>query len=205
MRYIDFRNLFKEYAVFSISDIRRLAPQLDFRRLHEWQGKNYIRNVVRGYYVFSDKITDASGRYEIANRIYAPSYVSCESALAQYNFIPETVYAVTSVSTRKTSLFHTADGDYSYRALKASVFFGYTVIYLYGRPVRMAAPEKAVLDYLYLNPYLNTPADIESVRLNTAAFTAAVKRSTFENFIERFACAALARRARLFMKVMGYD
>ena len=44
----------------------------------------------------------------VANKIYSPSYISLETALSYYGLIPESVYALTSVSTRKTISFNKA-------------------------------------------------------------------------------------------------
>src|SRR3990167_6547201 len=41
----------------------------------------------------------------IANRLYAPSYISFEYAMSRYGLIPESVYAVTSATSRITRTF----------------------------------------------------------------------------------------------------
>jgi predicted transcriptional regulator of viral defense system len=105
MQYLEFQNVLKDFTVFSLADIRQVEPGFHRRRLNEWQEKGYIKKVVKGHYVFSGQELDERGLFEIANRIYAPSYVSFEMALSYYGLIPESVFAITSASTRKTSRF----------------------------------------------------------------------------------------------------
>ena len=66
--------------------------------------------------------------FMLANRIYQPSYISRESALAHYLVIPESVLGVTSVSSRKTRQFETQWGRLTYRSIKPGLMFGYRVV-----------------------------------------------------------------------------
>src|SRR3989338_4756706 len=50
----------------------------------------------------------------IANRLYAPSYISFEYALARYGIIPESVYTVTSATTRITREFIVNNKSFTY-------------------------------------------------------------------------------------------
>ncbi len=105
MKYQQLRSRFKNHLVFSLSDIRKIEPNFYRVRLNEWQNHGYIKKLRRGYYLFADTPLDEPALSLIANRLYAPSYVSFESALSRHGLIPEGVYAVTSASTRKTAVF----------------------------------------------------------------------------------------------------
>lgn len=86
---------------------------------------------------------------EIANRIYAPSYVSLEYALAYYRFIPETVYTVTSATTKITREFTVEGKSYEYSRIKSKAYTGYRLIKEGQAKILMAVPEKALVDYCY--------------------------------------------------------
>jgi len=86
---------------------------------------------------------------EIANRVYQPSYVSLEYAMMYYHIIPDTVYSVTSVTTKTTREFIINNVSYTYSRIKKSSFTGYIKKYLNGNIVLIAEPEKAFIDYLY--------------------------------------------------------
>lgn len=88
-------------------------------------------------------------QYLIANKLYQPSYISLETALAHYGIIPETIYGITSVTTKATQEFETPRATMSYQRIKGSSFMGYKSIILEGVVVLIASPEKALADYLY--------------------------------------------------------
>ena len=86
---------------------------------------------------------------EIANRLYTPSYLSLEYAMAYYRMIPETVCSITSVTTRGTRTF-TAEGRcYEYSRIKRKAFTGYRNLKTDAGVILIAEPEKAFVDYLY--------------------------------------------------------
>lgn len=86
---------------------------------------------------------------EIANRVYSPSYVSLEYAFMYYGIIPETVYDITSVTSRSTREFVVNNMSYTYRKIKKNAFSGYLGKSINGNIVLIAEPEKAFVDYLY--------------------------------------------------------
>ncbi|MEK7122434.1 MAG: hypothetical protein AAB855_01105 [Patescibacteria group bacterium] len=84
----------------------------------------------------------------IANALYQPSYLSFEYALSKYGVIPESVYTLTSATTKPTRVFSANGQTFSYHTIARAAFTGYR---LSGgaHPVLMAEPEKALVDYLY--------------------------------------------------------
>ena len=86
-----------------------------------------------------------------ATKLYAPSYVSLEMALHHYGIIPEAVFTVTSVTTRKTKSFSTPLGTFSFQKIKKEAFGGFETVLREGVSFNLAVPEKAVVDFLYLN------------------------------------------------------
>lgn len=87
--------------------------------------------------------------YLIANRLYQPSYISLEKALSYYGIIPETVYAITSVTAKSTKEFETPGVLFTYQRIKQEAFTGYQAKRLEGTVVLLAEAEKALADYLY--------------------------------------------------------
>jgi hypothetical protein len=178
---------FRDFTVFSIRDIRRLDPSFHRRRLTEWQAKGYIRKVIKGHYILADRPVDESALFEIANRIYRPSYISLESALAHYQLIPESAFGVTSVSTRRSYLFSGSLADFRFRTVKPDLFFGYEIVF------------ERVLDFLYLNPGIGSPADFESLRLDFLRFRETVSLRAFTTAAKRFPGRAFGFRADRFL------
>jgi len=78
MQYLEFQKAFNNFTVFSLADIRQVEPGFYCRRLNEWQKKSYIKKIIKGWYIFSGLAINESVLFEIANRIYSPSYISFE-------------------------------------------------------------------------------------------------------------------------------
>jgi len=187
MKYIELREKLKDITVFSIKDIEKSADKrFHRRRLNEWQDKDYIKKIVKGYYIFSDLKTDDNVLYKIANKIYDPSYISLETALSYYGLIPESVYALTSVSTRKTSTFNTTIAVFNYRKVKNNLFFGYVIEKHDSEVYKMASPEKAILDLLYLKSDIRSCSDFESLRINSGNFIEIIDREKLFNYLKPY-------------------
>ncbi len=85
----------------------------------------------------------------VANKLFRPSYISLETALAHYRAIPESVYGITSVTPLTTKTFHALGSAFSFQKIKKAVYFGYLPIEVDGTTVLIAGKEKALADYLY--------------------------------------------------------
>lgn len=203
MKYIEFKDALKEFTLFSVKDIRKIEPGFDKRRLSEWSDKNYIRKIIRGYYIFSDLALDENVLFEIANKIYSPSYVSLQVALSRYHLIPESVYEITSVTTRTTQLFKTPTASFSYRSIKPHLFFGYELVDYNQKTYKLAEVEKAILDYLYYNPSLKLEHDFESIRIDADSFHEQVKEDKLRSYLSQYKQKAFEKRVGDFLRFMS--
>ncbi len=114
--------------------------------VHRYATRGALLKLRNGLYALADH---PPSELVIANRLYAPSYVSFEFALAYYHVIPEAVYALTSATSRPTRMLTAAGKRFIYSHLKPSAFAGYEPVRLGGDTVFIATPEKALVDYLY--------------------------------------------------------
>lgn len=110
--------------------------------LTRYKQAGYLMSPRRSVYYLANEVDDT---YKIANKIYSPSYISLDSALSKYDCIPETVYTITSVTTKATREFIDDKIVYRYYRIKKEAFTGY---HKEGDTL-WADPEKAVVDYLY--------------------------------------------------------
>jgi predicted transcriptional regulator of viral defense system len=129
-----------------------------------------------GFYVLKDS---HPSHYLIANKLYQPSYVSLEYALSHYGIIPETVYGVTSVTTKATREFETPVGSFSYQRIKQGAFTGYTLRQIHGEKVLIAEAEKALADYLYF-------VDLKKVSLNDRLELKNISRKKLAGYVKMF-------------------
>lgn len=87
--------------------------------------------------------------WRLANRLLQPSYISLETALAHYGVIPESVYAVTSVTPKITRSFEALNLSFLFHRIKKEAYRGYRPLEIRGETVLVGEPEKAMADYLY--------------------------------------------------------
>jgi predicted transcriptional regulator of viral defense system len=198
MIFLEFKNKLHKLGVFSLADIALFYPAFDSRRLFEWQNKGYIFKLRNGWYCFSDLEKGELFSFFVANRIYRPSYISLESALSYHNVIPEAVYSICSVTTNKTMIFGTSIGEMRYNTLHSRLYFGYEIIYLNEKPVNIACPEKAILDFLYLHHY-NSKEELIDSRFSMDNISV----DTMNNLLEKFKNKALEKRVKTLIN--AYD
>ena len=140
----------------------------------------------------------------LANRIYEPSYISRESALAHYLVMPESVLGVTSVSSRKTKQFDSEWGRFSYRSIKPVLMFGYRV-FEQDKMIKykIASLEKAVLDYLYWNKRIDSYDDFTGLRWNRQELLGLEDNPLFKKYLKIFNNKALDRRVHLLLEYVN--
>ena len=155
MNYNQFKKAVQDKPLIYTRDLALggKSKQVVRNQLTRWQANGLVIKLRRGVFILNpnDRKILPSRTY-LANQFYGPSYVSLEYALNYYSFIPEAVTDLTSVTTRKTLRIENKLGTFTYQHLKKNVFAGFKMI---KDDVKltffMAEPEKAVVDFCYLN------------------------------------------------------
>jgi len=88
----------------------------------------------------------------VADHVTAPypSYVSLQTALYQHGMIDQIPEITYLVSLARSSRIDTGVGTYSVHHVQPELFGGFTIDPQSG--IKMATPEKALVDFLYLSP-----------------------------------------------------
>ena len=107
-----------------------------------------IIRVKKGLYVFGEALRERPySRELLANLVYGPSFVSLDSALAYHGLIPERVASLTSVTTKRPTVFDTPVGSFIYRqAPKGYFHLGMDRVEEGNVAFLIAVPEKALAD-----------------------------------------------------------
>ena len=158
--WVEFHAKMRPFRVFSIQDVKKQFPSMNLMNLVRWQEKGYVLKLRNRWYAFNDAESNENVGWLAANLIYSPSYVSLHTALSWYNLIPEMIATTTSVTTRKTNKFSTPLGTFNYHSMKPDLFgFGYVLENMdnsgkgAGRKIMLATPQKAILDFFYINSH----------------------------------------------------
>jgi predicted transcriptional regulator of viral defense system len=209
--WVEFYAKMRSFRVFSRGDVEKQFPSMNLMNLVRWQRKGYILRLRNRWYAFNDAESLENIEWLAATLIYTPSYISLHTALSWYNLIPEMIVSTTLVSTRKTNKFSTPLGNFDYHRIKPELFgFGYTLENMdassskrkNSRKIMVATPQKAILDFFYINSFYSSEKDMEDLRLNYAELTKIVNNE-FYRYLERYESRALNSRIRLMTKTYG--
>lgn len=85
-----------------------------------------------------------------------PSYVSLKYALSKYGLIPEGIFSITYITTKKTGEYSSNNFSFVYRNIKDELFFGYEEQKFDGVKYLFAKKYKALFDFIYLTPLRNS-------------------------------------------------
>lgn len=150
LKPIQVQEILKEKGIrlFSPEEFRRLflvtlRASQEFIKDHQSDLFIKLRNGLYGLR------SDPPAELEVANRLYLPSYVSFEYALARYRIIPESVYTITSATPKITREFIAQGKSYEYYRIKKEAYRGYRSEKIGQSTIFIAEPEKALVDYLY--------------------------------------------------------
>ncbi len=204
MNYLDFREKFFDLSLFTPDQVHSWYPGFDRNNFRRWIKKNLLIKLRNGYYTFREYNTSPQYRFYFANKIYKPSYISLHTALAYYGLIPESVVQVTSVSTLKTESFVSDAGDFIYKKISDRLFFGYRGVEINkNKCFFIAAPEKAIIDLLYLYPEYETEADLMQLRFDENILAEAIDKTRLLMMTQRINNNALSERVNKLIKVYG--
>ncbi|MCX6751750.1 MAG: hypothetical protein NT161_03250 [Candidatus Nomurabacteria bacterium] len=140
----------KKLYIFNASDIRSLfgvSSVAASALLHRYKKQGFVVQLKKGFYSFPDILPPD---VYVASKLYTPSYISLEFALSYHGVIPETVYEITSVTTKATRRFEALGKIFSYRKIKKIAYTGYEIQKQKNLSFNIADAEKAFVDTNYL-------------------------------------------------------
>jgi predicted transcriptional regulator of viral defense system len=202
MNFQIFRKTFQNQKAFSRGDIAKEWSGFNFVNLVNWQKKGYLIKLRNSWYAFPDALESEADLFFLANRMCNPSYISLETALRYYNWIPESVFSVTSVTTDKTTEWQTPAGHFIYRSLQPRLYFGYQPIEGQHSTFNIADPEKTLLDFLYFHHNLVEPEDFEGLRLHQEEIAGQLDLNKLHNYLLLFNSAAVEKRWKNLQKTL---
>lgn len=126
-------------------------------KIHRWLREGRLLGLKKGLYaVVPQQQGQLISLPLVANHLYGPSQVSLEFAMSHYGLIPEAVFAVTSVTIKRSRQFDTPLGCFSYQRVPAD-YYAMGIWHIRQNSTQaymMASPEKALCDWLALTPNL---------------------------------------------------
>lgn len=178
MRFLELQKKIKT-NIFTISDVVKYFPNENFialrTQLFRLTKKSLIFRIKRGLYCFNKEKID---ELQLANILYFPSYISCESVLNYYGIIPDVPQGVTSITTITSKKIKTIFGNYYYFKINPKLFFGFDIVKTKNDYLKIAKKEKALLDFFYLRK-INK---IDDLRLNLKEIDFSLYKKYLKNY-----------------------
>jgi len=151
MNLARFGNIPINYATLANELKGYLSPKDKIAALEKQQ---LLIRLKKGVFVVAPEISHIEiSRELIANHLYGPSYISLETALSFHRLIPERVYSVQSVTTKRAKQYNTPLGIFDYRTVPENYFsIGIQQKKSESKSIFLiASPEKAVCDLIVLS------------------------------------------------------
>lgn len=120
-------------------------------KINNLKKKGSLQALKRGLYLHKSPFVENSISKEIiANTMLSPSYISFDYALYYHSLIPESVFDVTSATTKRSKSFKTDNGIFSFKQIKKELFpIGLTIESTKNGNYIIASKEKALCDKVY--------------------------------------------------------
>lgn len=159
---MDFRRTIKDYTDAPLTRSLLLEILREYKspndKISELIKNGELISLRRGIYVPGPK-TDLPlpDSFLIANHLRGPSYVSLESALSYYGFIPERTLEISSVTVKPSKKYKTPVGRFGYQKLPTPYYsYGIRMVQLtHKQTALIASPEKAICDKIILTSKIN--------------------------------------------------
>ncbi len=135
-----------------ISLLAKGTPDSRYSQIKRLLAQDKLLHIRRGLYCFGDRMGQRvkPHPFELAQYIYGPSYISLEAALGFHGLIPEAVYEITSVCIKRSKVFNTPLGIFSYAHLPIENFYlDVDIVTANNARFFVAKPWKAICDYVF--------------------------------------------------------
>lgn len=173
---------------FILEDLRKLLlifnDNTAYKTAERLVKKGILRRLRKGLY---ENSFNPPSKFEIANALYPPSYISLESALNYYGILIQTPYTITSVCTKRSKTINIGEDEYIFVNLPSRYFFGFEK----EKDFNIAQPEKALTDELYLISHNRRDLDLDELDLRKidwkkiGDFSQSIKSESFHNLLKK--------------------
>jgi len=191
----DFVRIFQSMSFFSLDQVVQTFGQsrsVMYTTLWRLEKKGVIMSLRNGLYALTDPYRQAPLHAAgCSGAIYPGSCISTWWAMRWYGLSTRSVESVTAVSASKTRFFINPLGRFEYRALERKLLFGMVDLIIGQMPVRIALPEKALTDLIYLYTGVVHTVDYFLLDLNPLAL-ARLDWRRVENFARRYSRSFVA-------------
>jgi len=127
----------------------KLPATSAWKALSRLSDRGLVSRVKKGVYL--NKLVRDFSAADFISVLKPDSYVSLESALSQWGLSTQSPVALTCVTTGKPKEYRTPEFAITFRTISKRLFWGFVEKQTRYSKYRLAEPEKALLDWIYLS------------------------------------------------------
>jgi len=146
---------------------------------------NILERIKPGFFLNKNLLSQSSQKETFLEYVGSiakyPSYISLEYALAKYGLIPESIYVITYITTKKPGLYSCKTINYKYRNIKPDLFNSYEVKKYNDSNYFFAPKFKALFDFIYLTTGSETN-NLKTLLLNSRINWQSLNKSDKQKF-----------------------
>jgi len=131
--------------------------------LRRLESRGLVEHISTRLYI--NKLNQHFSPLDLVNVLRPNSYVSLESALADRGVTTQSPAVLTCVSRESPKTFRSGSVTIVYRKIAANLFWGFEEKSTRYNQYRIAEPEKALLDWIYLNRQEGLPTPLDELNL----------------------------------------
>jgi len=131
--------------------------------LRRYESRGLVEHISNKVYI--NKLNQQFSVRELVNVLRPDSYISLESALVERGIISQTPAILTCVTAGYPKTFRSASVTIVYRKISKELFWGFEQKTTRYNTYCIAEPEKALLDWIYLNRQEGLPTPLDEFNL----------------------------------------
>jgi predicted transcriptional regulator of viral defense system len=131
--------------------------------LRRYESRGFVEHISNKVYI--NRLNQQFSVRELVNVLRPDSYISLESALVERGIISQTPAVLTCVTAGYPKTFRSPSVTIVYRKISNELFWGFEQKTTRYNTYCIAEPEKALLDWIYLNRQEGLPTPLDEINL----------------------------------------
>jgi predicted transcriptional regulator of viral defense system len=153
----------------SLLRLDELARQYDLQEtvarnaLRRYEARGLVEHISNKVYI--NRLNQQFSPRDLVNVLRPDSYISLESALVERGVISQSPAVLTCVTTGFPKIFRSRSVTVVYRKISKELYWGFEDESTRYNKYRIAEPEKALLDWIYLSRQEGLPTPLDEINL----------------------------------------
>lgn len=144
--------------------------------LRRYEAQGIVEHVSNKIYI--NRLNQQFSPRDLVNVLRPEAYVSLESVLVEVGVISQNPAVLTCVTTENPKTFRSRSVTIVYRRISRGLYWGFQEKSTRYNKYRIAEPEKALLDLIYLNRQEGLPTPLDEVNLRSLDHKRLIQYST---------------------------